>query len=396
MCAVTNGYVDNSEDWSSRVGIILHYWHLKQKLIGGTYNGSFDITLFMGTHKLNCHYDHKVNSYEFQKFNIEDPELLFNFFSELATILDMEIKNILLYVKNGPWMLVDDKIIKTNGDGFMLIEMDQISPISFSGCSLLIDNDWTRLVDSEGYRIFNVETGLLASEYIPNDEYSFRVFGLEFNDICKIGAFNQNFNILYKSRSESLRLLNDLDVNKPFVTEITKKRLNLSGDWNERKIESVVDDITIEDKTDIVSELMNADFTIDDFKELISQPQEDDLKDMVDFLINTDIIYSMKTTQKVQHTRKIFSIVSHLKYDLIVRNLLFDMKINKQVITSIGSLIRSKDRSNIMSSLISYYDRVYQTDSLRSPKGIFLDIDYEFIRKFEVYSPLTEEEIKID
>jgi hypothetical protein len=60
MCAISNGYIDNVEDWSVRVGVILHYWHRKQKrLDDGSYVGNFDVTFYMGHQKLNCYFDQK-------------------------------------------------------------------------------------------------------------------------------------------------------------------------------------------------------------------------------------------------------------------------------------------------------------------------------------------------
>jgi len=205
MVAVTNGFIKNADEWSEKVGIILHYWFKKQQYVDSKYFGSFEIMLYMGKRKLSCSYNFSSDKYSFQKQKIDNPVMLKTFFDELSGIIGIKLDDIIKKTKLGPWMIVDDKILQTNGEGFQLKDVDQLSSITLESCKLEIDDQWTRLVDNERYRIFNIETGLIATDYVPDQMYNFRVFGLSFVDICSIGAMNHNFNVLYISKKNNIR-----------------------------------------------------------------------------------------------------------------------------------------------------------------------------------------------
>ena len=268
MCAVTNGYIKNAEEWSSKVGMILHYWHKKQKRIQGEYKGTFNITLFMGSHKLNCYYNFRSNTYNFIKTNLEDPIMMFEFFSEFSGILDKSLTDIISRTKSGNWVIHDNKILQTTGSGFDIREMDYLEPINFEGCSLEIDEKWSKLNDSNNHPVFTIETGLLTCNYSENIQEDFKVFGLNFSDFLKLNAFNQNFNILHVSRKESLKFLDDLNVIVPRISKITKRRIRIIDDWPEADSEEISSDITIEDTTDFLGELISQDFNSPELKEL--------------------------------------------------------------------------------------------------------------------------------
>lgn len=396
MCAVTNGFIQNSDEWSSRVGIILHYWHLKQSYIQGKYQGSFDITLYTGKSKLNYYFDSDSNRTTIQKVNLEDPDQLFLFFKELAELLDTSVEDLVKNCEPGNWAIVKDKILHVIDGGFRMDEIDQINPILYTQSTLEVDNDWTRLVDSDGYRIFSVETGLLSSEYEPQIDYDFKVFGLSFVSICKIGAFNQNFKVFYKTREGCLEILDDMIVPKPVILEITRSRLGLKENWGTKdKEEDKEEEIIIEDSTDIISKLMDVEVTSETVLKMLEENKgEDDLDMILSFIAKTDVIYSMKTSQRVQHTRKIYGVVKNLKYDLIVRQLLLDMRVNKQLIKSIQGLFVSDLKVFMMYSLISFYDRLYQNNNQSSPGGLTLDVSQDFLNKFEL-NKTDDDEIDI-
>ena len=392
MCSVTNGFIKNSEDWSGKVGILLHYWHKKQRNIDGKYIGDFDLTVYQGHHKLNVYYNSESDKYFYQKIGLESPEMLFEFIKEVSSITDKNINELTTKTLQGSWMVQDDRVIKTMGQGFKIDEMEETYSINLDECKLLVSDDWTRLVDSAGFNIFNIETGLISTDYRPDIKYDFRVFGLSFIKMCNLGCFNQNFNVLYKSRKDCLEVLDDIEINRPKVTAITMRRLGLHDGWSERKIEALSDDITLEDKTDIITDLMDVgDFNINDLTLLLNDDEDKAIHEMVDFLLKTDVIFSMKTIQRIQHTRKVFQICKNVKSDLVCRLTLFDMKINKQVIRSISQIMRNGNRGNILNSLISFYDRIYHTEGQQSPKGIAMDIDEDFLIKFGIKSILSEE-----
>jgi len=388
MCAVTNGFVNNSEEWSNKVGIILHYWHKKQKLIEGVYSGNFDITLFMGSNKLNCFYSQYKDEYSFIKSGIDDPIVLKDFFDELSKIIEIPLVTILAKVKNGKWSIIDNKILQVQSGGFLIQEKDQLDYIAFDQTRLEVDAEWTRLVDTGGYRVYNTETGLLSCFYDIPDEKDFRVFGLSFKKMMKLGAFNQNFNVLFVSKSDCLNLLDDLEVERPKISDITKRRLIWTSNWDTAREEKLSNDIVIEDTTEsFINDLINQDFSRDEYKDILPNiSQQTKFDDIIQFLLETDVIFSMKTTQRIQHYRRVFLIVKNLKYDLICSQITSNLKVSNPLIKAMKRLIKDEYKLHLEWSLVSLYDRTYQSEGSRSPEDLVLNINRDFLKRYQIIS----------
>jgi hypothetical protein len=286
-------------------------------------------------------------------------------------------------------MLIDKKILQTNGDGFELKESDQVSPIVFTGCKLLVDDKWSRLTDIDDYRIFNIETGLLSCTYTIDPRYDFRVFGLYFSDLLQLDAFDQNFNVMYKRKQLVVDSIPDLDVSRPEVSNFTKERLPFCQDWGTvHDDEKIEEDIVVEDTTDYMQLFIEADLPDDVSKFL--DPSDDlgllRVDEIISYLMESDAIFSMKTTQRIQHSRKIFNIVKNLKYDLICYNMLSEMKISSTTIKMMRKSLKPEYKRNVEYCLVSLYDRLYHYPGASSPKGIHIMIDKLFLEKFKVIS----------
>jgi hypothetical protein len=396
MCAVTNGFIENSETWSNRVGIILHYWYIKQNRINDKYQGSFDIILFMGQSKLTYYYDDSTKKAHIGKVFLDDPDLIYLFFQELAELLQTTVDKLVEKAEPGNWVVVKDRVLKTSDKGFKISELENLTPISYLRCTLSVDEKVTRLIDEDEYRIFNIDTGLLSTDYVPDTKYDFSVFGLRFIDLCNIGAFQQNFKVFYKSRESCLQALHTLDVPRPIITELTRNRLKLSKEWLTKTVDDNKDEeIVIEDNTDVIGDLMDLDIMDDDILKMISSASVDnELSNVLDFIMQTDAIYSMKTNHKVHQSRKIFTTIINLKYDLIVRQLLSDIKMNRQMISMASQMFKPPEKKWIIYSMISFYDRTYLYDNQKSPGGVKLDIGQSFMEKFGFSS--SDEEMIIN
>jgi hypothetical protein len=385
MCAVANKFIKNAEEWSNHVGIILHSWHRKQHLNeNGKYMGPCDLTLFMGSKRMNCRYNDKMDRYYLSKNNLNDPTLIKEFLSELSSVLDMTPESLSRKAVKGKWMIVEDKVLLTVGDGFDIREMEIPPTIDFNNCTMVIERDWTRLM-SDGRRILNIETGLLACTFQPKEEYDFRVFGLKLSRICELRAFDQNFNVGFGSKKSSLDALDDLRVSRPMISGITKRRLPFTKDWSDKADDDLAGDVTIEDTTDrFMDSLINQDFSSDDYKELLKTGQSGDerLEEFVSYLLNTDVVYSMRTTQRIQHSRKIFLIISNLKYDLICHQINPGLRVNTHLIKVVKKLFDGLESQYIEYSLVSLYDRIHPTDGTKSPSSLKFDVDKRFIEKF--------------
>jgi hypothetical protein len=394
MCAVSNKFIKNAEEWSNHVGMILHVWHRKQHYEKGKYIGSFDITLFIGVKRLNCRYDHRNNSYLLKKNNLHDPIMIKEMLNELCEILECTLSSLVEKSGKGGWQVVEDKVLPTIDVGFDMKEVEIPPAVEFTNCTLVIEYDWTRLL-SEGRRVFNIETGLISCAYKPTLDYDFRVFGLKLSDVCEMGAFNQNFNVGFISRKVSLDALHDLVVPRPKVTQVTKRKLPVTKDWTEHDAEDTATDVMLEDTTDrFMDSLINQDFGVYDYKELVGKPMGDDeerLDQFVSALLKTDVIYSMRTSQRLQHSRKIFLLISNLKYDLICHQVNPTMRSSSRLIKMMGRMFTGSNVVYIEYSLISLYDRLYPTDGSKSPENLRLDVEKRFIYKFELDDEMGNE-----
>jgi hypothetical protein len=384
MCAITQGFIRNVEDWSALVGVILHHWHRKQVLGNdGRYHGAFDLTLYMGRHQLNCRYNHITDSYRLTIFNQEDPELLKLFVDELTSILECKSDHIIQRSGKGPWMIIDNKVLSTIGDGFAIHKTEIPNPVELTNCQLEINEDWCRLI-SEGRRIFNTETGLLSCNYQTPPEYDFRVFGLKLSKMCEIGAFSQNFSPVYCSKRTLLDCLEDLKVPMPKISTITKKRIPFTKTWDDKLgNESYETEMIVEDTTMFYQELLDQRYTVDDYKQFVEPMlQEDKFDDLINFMLDTDVIYSMKTSQRLQQTRKIFFLIKNLKYDLIAFCITPTMKLSHRMIIRVKGMYHTEESKYIVFSLVSLYDRVFPNEAIKSPESIKIEIDANFEAKF--------------
>jgi len=209
----------------------------------------------------------------------------------------------------------------------------------------------------------------------------------------KLGAFNQNFNILHISRKESLKYLEDLTVSRPHISKITKKRVRVVDDWPEADSEEIATDVTIEDTTDFMNELITQDFTSPELKELLPtiMASNDNVDDILNFIVDTDIINSMKTTQKIQHSRKIYLNIRNLKYDLIAIQITENLRISSQLIRTSHRMFKYEFAEFIKRSLVSVYDRIQGHEGTKSPEGVNLSLNKDFLNKFKVLIDESEE-----
>jgi hypothetical protein len=396
MSSITFGFNQTISEWSGSVGLILHSWVLKQKYSKSSeqYTGPFELILFMGSRKLKCVYDDKLQQYNLSKIGMSDPELLYSFIRELTEILKISIDELLSKCSKGDWILMDNKILKSTINGFSFKDDETILANPMINCILTVDDEKTSLLNDAREPLFNIETGLLSTSFTINEDNDFPVFGLSFIKIVDIGATMQNFDVLYKSRAQTLEILDDMLVPKPSITELTQTRLKLVG-WNIRVDEKDDAEMLVDDQTPYDAFLsmdtseMSLDFLQSEWQEFSM------LQNMIDFLKDTDAIYSMKTTQRIQQSRKIFNRIRYLKYDLICHQLLFEMKINKMTLSAISQLIQNGNKKYVVYSLISLYDRTYHNEGQRSPLGLLVNMNEELIMKFKLIVK-EENEIELD
>jgi hypothetical protein len=156
MSAVSYGYFSNIMEWSNRVQIILHKWKKRQVFNNGKYTGDFDLILFCGSRQLRIKYTQFTDKYQFFKFKIDDPEVLFEFFSEICVILNVKLDDILSKTYKGFWVLERDRVLKTNFGSFNIEELKNLEYITYKNCQLLVDDEKTVLTDEFGSKLFRL------------------------------------------------------------------------------------------------------------------------------------------------------------------------------------------------------------------------------------------------
>ena len=284
-------------------------------------------------------------------------------------------------MEKGDWVLRERMIIRsTESIGFKMTDTNMFQNMSFPKCELEVDEKWTKLIDGFGRQVYKVETGLLSTDEKVPAKHDFRVFGLKLSDILSIGAMNQNFHVLYKNRDTLLSVLNDLDVPKPIISDLTKESLKL-WDWDTTREHETDENVELEDATDLVTQLITHEFK-DDLT-LMFETDDKALQDYIDFIIKTDSIQSMNTSVRVQQSRKLFNKIQNLKYDLIASQVLIELKINKQIIAMCSKFFQGKARLAVNYSLISLFDRTFFLKEHVPLANVTMNISMEFNQKFQ-------------
>ena len=379
MVALHNGKMANIQQWTKKTSTILHFWTKRQKFNDDkTYVGDFEITFFLGSFRMIFFQrGRKLNMYKSK--NLDDPETIYLFLLEFLEVMSWTLEYCMSLLGRGEWVITDKKVIKVGRHGsFEIIDYAVDEPISFSNCNLIVNEDRMILYDEYGFKLYAMDTGLLTTYATVSDKYDFQCYGLSFKKLCEFNCFNQNFSVLYKSRTETIDILDDLKVERPKISEQTKKRLNLP-DW-EMRVETRPN-INVEDSTTFMMDLIEMK---QDELESLNVMSHDQIDDMIGFIMSTDACKSMMTTQRLQQTSKLLRIIQNLKYDLICHHVLTELRINKSTIETCKGLILNGNKRNILYSLISYYDRLYAHEEHQSPKEISFSISKEIIEKFDI------------
>jgi len=377
MAAASFGFVPNIEQWTRKTGLILHQWIVRQKYSSGTYEGDFKLLIYSGTDQLMI--EKYSGKYFFKKnSDLNDPEKLWLFFNEFMDILQVKWEEIQRNTSGGQFHIENNKVIRSvDRLGFNINNMRVVEEVSFEGCSLDVDESRTTLVVDET-KIFSIETGLLNTYATCGAEFDFIVFNMKFSDLCDMSVFNQNFSLLYKDRSYYLKYLNDLTVTKPKILQSIKERLRLT-DWDEvDRFPEEKESFGLDDFSSFIPELLN----IEVDSSIIRDGDVGIMDEVIDFLIDSEVVNSMQTTHKLQHTRRIFKIVQNIKYDIICYQVLLDLKLNYHIIRTVSNIFSNGRKRMILYSLISLYNRMNVAGP--SPRNIDLSLNPDFVEKFDL------------
>jgi hypothetical protein len=209
---------------------------------------------------------------------------------------------------------------------------------------------------------------------------------LKFNSICQIKAFSNTFNLTYLSKKDAFGALEDLEVIKPTLSLDTLAKLNIHnwdsvGEYKEPDAEVSISSVNL------FNDLLNVD--IKDLEDVLIYDEE---KDIIDYLLSSNLISTMKTTQRIQQHRRLFNTIVRLKYELICHNILSDMRINRTTISSISNLVSGDNKKYVLYSVLFYYNRLQNASGYISPTDVNLKLNEDFL----TYFGLKQSEINFD
>jgi hypothetical protein len=394
MSATACGKLQNIEEWSGLSQVILHFWRKRQSYNESslTYQGNFILILFSGQKQLVVDYYEKQNLFELHKSGIEEGEILYEFIKELSGLINRSIEDICKHTYVGSWELLENKVVKSLSTGFQIGELSVNEPNIINKPILSTSEDRLILISFENTRLYSMDVGLIEIRGEINSEFDFKVFGLRFSKLLELDAFSVSFNVLYVSKDRTASAIDDLEVIPPTITEETKNKLNLQL-WDYITTKSETESVVEIQETNLFEDLMDVDVTEFnlDFKE-----EKDETGYLLDFVLGTDLMNTMKTTQKIAQYKRIFNIIKNLKYDLICHHILSEMRINSSIIGAVSSTLIGSNKKFVLYSLISYYDRMFGQGGYISPTGVILCLDQDFCVKFKLSKEPSEIEINFD
>jgi hypothetical protein len=395
MLALSVNMITNIETWTEKTDTILHFWLQSQKFNPktNTWSGSYKVIAIKGDTRMMISYNEHT---QIHKIQVNDPQnnyLMYLMLSHLTEIVGSKPEDFVNKVVVGNWMINSDRIIPTDQFGFF-IEINSLTqfeiPYKFH---TKVEDEWTTLMDESNHKIYRVSTGLLNTTRYPKpDEYKdFDVFGVSMSKMSSLGCFTHGFEPIYKSKADTLSVLDDLKIERLPVSDITKQRLNLSDNWltydreREEKLElsniSVIQEVTI-DKDPIESFLEMTDEQFEDIKTTIDFEQDDSyLRDFIDKFKLTDLFNTYQTANKIMRTRLNWNRIKRIKSLLIAHQCLTEMRVNKQ---SIMQVYNSTKNRSLLDALVMYYDMIYTNSSTESPKDLSINLSGEFLRKFNI------------
>jgi hypothetical protein len=382
------GRIDDVESWSKGSFMILHNWINRQRFnnLTNKYYGDFDLILFMGDQKLLCHYNSENDEYNLSKSNLIDPSVIYQFLIELCSILDIPIVSLIKKMGKGDWIIENKKALREQKVGFKLIDGVIDVALNLYDCSIKIDkeNDRVILLDGLGKQIYSVEMGVIPTEFYETDLPDFEIFGLSFKQLCEIGAFSMGFNVLYKSKKETFKLIqHELIVDKPRISGITQQRLKLDKEWSLRIEKESKQEELAETKIQLSDTTGYSQFfftNVEEVKEKIVDWITTPFDDFLTAFSGTDFFNTMKTSYELMNTTKLFLQLRNLKYDFICHQVLSDMRINKECFGVVNKVLPDNLRRPVLWSMISLYDRMYSNTNMISPKGVHISLSEDFLQ----------------
>jgi len=391
MMLMYEGFLDNYRDWTDQTKTIMHYWVQRQhRDDDGIYRGNFKIQTQLGDNKLVLS---KINNKYFIKINeLKNPMINFELLKYACDMVQTSVDEVKNKMEKGRFLILSDmiqRIIDPNGVDITIMPITDIK-IDVGPIRVEEDKDQMFLIldDTDGYQIMKTPFGLLATDYIPlNGEFDeLMIQGISIYDLSAIRIFSSEFDFADVNPDRIIDLLNDLDVKRPKISEVTKERLQglISSEWETKTVTDHFDEADskfIEE--DIYSNLRETTLVYDDIKSIIDLPESDIYDTYINPDMTWDLINNLPTVKAKYQPQKILDRVIYCKYHFIARSCIDPRMLSK---SSIKAVYKQTGNMNIVYSLIYLYDKLYTNATNPSPSMIDVSIRSTFAKKFGLNS----------
>jgi hypothetical protein len=386
------GQLDDYRGWTHQTKSIMHYWIKRQKKdLSGSYRGNFKLQLQCGDNKMIL--GRVYHRYYIQMSETRNPMLNFELLERGCELLQMTTEDYTRTMQRGRFHLINKTIIPIIDPVGVDIELRAIPDLSIDVGEAQWENSpegpFLNLYDTDGHQIMKTPLGLLPTDYIPFvgeiDDFSYE--GMSILGLTNLKIFTMDFDFSHLSRNDMLDVLNDIDVQRPKISDITKERLKglISKDWESKKPEDYFDDV--EEKfveEDIMEKMMDFSFTEGELSDLCKSltVSEDPIYD--DFLnlgFNWDVINNLPTVKAMYQPQKILNRFLYCKYHLIARSCIDTVNLSK---ISISTIYKQTGCKSLVYALVYLYDKIYTHRDNPSPLFVGIEVDSNFLKKFNI------------
>jgi hypothetical protein len=388
-----HGQLDDYKIWTQQTHSVMHYWLKRQsKDNSGSYRGNFRLLLQCGYNKMIV--GKNYNRYYIQMAETKNPNINHELLSRACELVQIPIIEFSNLLRKGRFFISHNvilPIIDPIGVDIELIPLQDISiDVGLSKWETEKDGVFLTLYDTDGYQIMKTPVGLLPTDYIPlNDEFDdFMYEGMSIIQLSNLRIFSMDFDFANLPRSEMINILNDIDVNRPKISDVTKTRLKglISPDWEIKNEIDYFDDVDEKYSDESIMELLTSgDFTQNEMDELNMSfiiSEKDPIYD--DFLavgFDWELINNLPTVKAMYQPQKILNRFLYCKYHFISRSCLDPIHLSKE---SIKTIYKQTGSKNLIYSLVYLYDKLFTNRSTPSPSYMGLEVYKEFLIKFNI------------
>jgi len=382
--------IDDVTLWTERTGYILHNWIKKQKKNDdGKYYGDFSLKLQLGS-VIMC-FEKRKRRYAIFLNSFKNDYSIYSLLERALELTDTSKDVMMNNIKKGKFMYYGDKIISSHVNVGFHMYAQRLSNVVIDAYDISVGDELISLLDSESKVIMNTPIGLLASDYDDRKLfYNFDCFGVKFHDLIKNHAFSVNFKLEDLSEEILVDMIESLELSKPKISIITKERLRLPNDWEERDEK---DEFSTLEQEMLPSEGLKGDFildaidlldsNIDEFKnEAGIMLQDNSMNDIDIWLSSINISNLISQTKEIGKTFQPYVIwkrIIGLKYSIISCLCISTESICKQAISLIFKMTQDV---NLKYALIHTYDHLFTNTDIKSPPFIAITFSKPFLNKF--------------